>query len=89
VTKPIEGGSAFPHGPGGMSMTCPDGYTHHQLPGSQGMSLRQWYIGQALAGLCANPVLAQYSISEVVGKAISRADALMTLLSDESKEPKP
>lgn len=24
---------------------------------SQGMSLREWYAGQALAGLCANPNL--------------------------------
>lgn len=27
------------------------------LPASQGMSLREWYAGQALVGLCANPKL--------------------------------
>jgi hypothetical protein len=89
VTKPIEGGSAFPHGPGGMSMTCPDGYTHHQLPGSQGLSLREYYIGQALAGLCANVELNTSSGKQIAGLAIEQADALMKLLSDESKEPKP
>lgn len=43
-----DGGPAYPHCFEDMS-----GHSHWRL--SQGMSLRDWYRGQALAGLCANP----------------------------------
>jgi hypothetical protein len=41
-----DGGPAF-----AAIATSPMGDVHHQ----EGMSLRDWYRGQALAGLCANP----------------------------------
>ena len=42
---------AFPHGPLGASFTGEDGYTSHQGPASAGMSLRDYFAGQALTGL--------------------------------------
>lgn len=44
-----EGGFAFPT----TALFTPDG--KFLSGGSDGMSLRQYYAGQALAGLCANP----------------------------------
>lgn len=51
MSKINDGGSAFPCGPSGMSISYDDGRTEHQYPGSPGMSLRDWFAGQALAGL--------------------------------------
>ena len=45
-----NGGPAFPVPEGGLRYG-PEGYTAAQFPGTEGMSLRQWYAGQALAGL--------------------------------------
>jgi hypothetical protein len=89
MTKPIEGGSAFPCGNSGMSISYDDGHTEWQYPGSSGMSLREYYIGQALAGLSANVELNTSSGKQIAGLAIEQADALMKLLSEEAKEPKP
>ena len=49
---------------------------------SNGMTLRQWYAGQALQGLLANPapVCVNLSEHEVVGCAVSYADALLKAL---------
>lgn len=52
-----DGGPAFPHGPLGMSFTGEDGYTSHQCPASEGMSLRDYFAGQAASGLLADPNL--------------------------------
>lgn len=48
-----DGGPAFPCGPSGMSISYDDGRTEHQYPGSPGMSLRDWFAGQALQGILA------------------------------------
>lgn len=84
MSKPIEGEPAFPSpsvGTGdprdGMTAGCP------------GMSLRQYYIGQALMGLCANPDLTQNKIESIAQIAIDQADAVMSLLFPQpTKEPK-
>jgi hypothetical protein len=97
VSKPIEGGSAFPCGNSGMSISYDDGHTEWQYPGSSGMSLRQYYIGQALAGFCANSSVTSREDKHrdlahadwIAGQAIEQADALMKRLSEEAKEPKP
>ena len=47
MTQPNDGGPAFPCGPSGMSISYDDGRTEHQYPGSPGMSLRDWFAGQA------------------------------------------
>ena len=47
-----------------------------------GMSLRQYYIGQALMGLCANPDL-DWVEERVAKRAIQQADALLCELANE------
>jgi hypothetical protein len=81
MSKPIEGEPAFPSPPVGTGDPR-DGMT----TGSPGMSLREWYIGQALQGLCANPDLAQNK-AELIGElSIYQADAVMSLLYPQPKE---
>jgi len=47
--KPIDtGGSAFPAGPFGDTMHGEDGRVWHQYPATEGMTLRDWFAGQAL-----------------------------------------
>jgi len=70
MNKPIEGSPAFPS----------DRY------GETGLSERRYYIGKALQGLCANPVLTQNK-AELIGRlAIYQADAVMALLYPQPKE---
>lgn len=70
MNKPIEGESAFPS----------DRY------GETGLSERRYYIGQALAGLCANPELTKNK-AELIGElSIYQADAVMALLYPQPKE---
>ena len=79
--KPIEGEPAFPSPPVGTGDPR-DGMT----TGSPGMTLRQWYIGKALQGLCANPDLTQNK-AELIGElSIYQADAVMALLYPQPKE---
>lgn len=50
--KKIEdGGSAFPHGPLGDSMHGEAGLEWPQYNAHGGMSLRDWFAGQALYGM--------------------------------------
>lgn len=50
MTKKDSGGPAFPSAP------VYDGNGNGLVEGASGMTLRQWYAGQALAGICAaNP----------------------------------
>ena len=57
-----DGGPAFPHiGPSGV-MLC------------HGMSLHDWYVGQAICGLLAYPKNGDASFSELVDKARIVAD---------------
>lgn len=84
--KPIEGEPAFPNGPSGMSIHYEDGRVEHQYPGSPGMSLRQWYIGQALAGICANPNRSHWKANGAAAEAIKIADAVMQILYPQPKE---
>ena len=79
--KPIEGEPAFPSPPVGTGDPR-DGMT----TGSPGMTLRQWYIGQALQGFCANPDLTQNK-AELIGElSIYQADAVMQQLYPQQKE---
>lgn len=85
--KPIEGEPAFPNGPHGGSIHYDDGHVEHQYPGSPGMSLRQWYIGQALMGICANPNSLKEDFVHYPGEmAIAQVDHLMQLLYPQPKE---
>lgn len=62
-----DGGPAFP---------CPVGHMSCAHP--EGMSLRDWFAGQALAGLCANPDI-NCNVAEdyLAAIALERADAML------------
>ena len=76
--KPIEGEPAFPHGP--LEVYDEDRHRYNSIDAKPGMTLRQWYIGKALQGLCANPDLTQNK-AELIGElSIYQADAVMSLL---------
>ena len=72
MTKPNDGGPAFPRA--GDQVNLP----------VKGMTLRQWYAGQALAGFCAEPyteeVVYERSIAE---RSCDLADALIDELDKE------
>lgn len=51
----------------------------------RGMSLRQWYIGKALGGLCAHPDIHILPAEEIARLAIENADAVMRLLYGSSR----
>lgn len=88
MEKPIEGEPAFPNGPSGMSIHYDNGHVEHQYPGCEGMSLRQWYIGQALAGYCASHQYCGSEYGQLAKIAIQQADAVMSLLYPQpTKEP--
>jgi hypothetical protein len=70
ATRRFDGGPAFPS----------DRF------GELGMSLRDWYIGQALNGFCANPGSWQQDTPhERATRAIHQADAVMRLLYGSSR----
>ena len=79
--KPIEGEPAFPSPPVGTGDPR-DGMT----TGSPGMSLRQWYIGQALMGFNANPNFAHAQAEDLAVLAEHQADHVMRLLYPQPKE---
>ena len=70
MSKPIEGKPAFPS----------DRY------GQTGLTERRYYIGQALAGICANPNRDHWKADGVAVEAIKNADAVMSLLYPQPKE---
>lgn len=51
----------------------------------KGLSKREYFIGQALAGLCANPDSTNMTEKTIGSLAITQADALIELLKDEKK----
>ena len=81
MSKPIEGEPAFPSPPVGTGDPR-DGMT----TGHAGMTLRQWYIGQALAGFCANPDFSHNNNDSIGQLSIDHADAVMSLLYPQPKE---
>lgn len=86
MSNPIEGEPAFPNGPSGMSIHYDDGHIEHQYPGSPGMTLRQWYIGQALMGFNANPNFSHAQADDIALLAIHQADHVMKQLYPQPKE---
>lgn len=66
-----NGGPAFP-----QSDLSAYGIGPHDGP-QAGMSLRDWFAGQALAGSCANPGLAPMSEDELAQACYAQADAML------------
>ena len=64
-----DGGAAFPR------MTERDG--KRIFVGHDGMTLRDWYAGQALAGLSANPEFASTSDCKCAEWSYRQADAML------------
>lgn len=64
--KPKDGGPAFPH---------------MMLPGHRdyapGMSLRDWFAGQAIAGVLAEQCMEHLSSENIAEKAYALADAML------------
>lgn len=72
--KPNDGGPAFP-----FSIHPEHGYG----PGesiNQGMSLREYYAGQAMAGLLASDDVTTPDHDWIAGQAVEQADALIAEL---------
>lgn len=57
-----DGGPAFGHG-------------DHENGGAPGMSLRDWFAGQALAGLCSNPE-GPFQANSMSGWGLTNCDEL-------------
>lgn len=51
-----DGGPAFPHGPLGDTMHGEEGRVWHQFPAGAGMTLRDYFAGQAIAGVIRSTV---------------------------------
>jgi hypothetical protein len=63
-----DGGPAFPsvgEGFGNPSYSAP------------GMTLRDWFAGQVLAGLCADPDMGSNTADAIAGSAYSLADEML------------
>lgn len=67
--KPAHGGPAFPD----PARADPDFVFG---PATDGMSLRDWFAGQALAGLCTNPEY-EANASYIVSRAYHIADSML------------
>ena len=78
MSQKDDGRSAFPH----QAIPNDKGWLGDS-PGDDGMTLRQWYAGQALAGTCADPN--QTEAGEVARFAVSCADALIAELDKEDE----
>lgn len=50
-----------------------------------GITKREYFIGQVLAGICAHPEFSTMSEDTVASLAINQADALIELLKEEKK----
>jgi hypothetical protein len=82
MSAPNDGGSAFPH-PG-----------YHGVDGKfvdvphVGMTLRDWFAGQALAGFCANPVgISNWSPDGIAQDAYKIADSMLVERTVEEVKP--
>jgi hypothetical protein len=71
MSKVDDGGPAFPE----HVAISPSGGIYGSNYFSAGMSLRDWFAGQALAGLCSQPTI---HYAEVVRDAYQIADNALT-----------
>lgn len=64
-----DGGAAFPNAGYDGPDNCAD-----PVPG---MTMRDWFAGQALAGICANPNWQPTDVASVAQDAYAHADAML------------
>ena len=67
-----DGGAAFPT----MEFERVSEYVHSDIV-HPGMSLRDWFAGQALAGLSANPTAYDVAVETLAKWAYEQADAMI------------
>lgn len=67
MRNPYDGGQAFPRA--GYSGSIP----------TEGMTLRDWFAGQALAGMMANPHIREIRDSDIWRAAFYHADAMIKI----------
>jgi hypothetical protein len=78
MSKTQDGGPAFPHDDFYETELETDRLRKQVLiPASSGMSLRDWFAGQALAGMCANAEDVSRSFEVVAKIAYLYADAML------------
>jgi len=88
-----DGGPAFPGGPFGDTMRGEDGRVRHQYPATEGMSLRDWFAGQALNSLLSMPTThanfanKKLTSLEIAGAAYEWADAMIFARTAHLKSP--
>ena len=82
--KPIEGESAFPHGP--LEVYDEARHRWNSVDARRGLSERRYYIGQALAGYCASHQYCGVEYEQLAKIAIAQADAVMKQLYPQPKE---
>lgn len=68
MTVYLDGGPAFP---------CEDHYNKSGDFHQTGMSLRDWFAGQALAGICAHEEMGNADSTKQARWAYSSADAML------------
>ncbi len=71
MSKIDDGGPAFAHG------GQPNDPKTHTAPAQRGMSRRDYFAGQALAGMVANPMYDNNSPANVAQQAYVQADAMV------------
>ena len=84
MNKPIEGESAFPHGP--LEVYDEARQRWYSIDARRGLSERRYYIGQALMGFNANPKFAVMPHDAIALMAVNQADTVMQLLYPQPKE---
>ena len=78
-----DGGPAFPTRGKGIVSTCPNtGNRIIETEDPLGMSLRDWFAGQALSGLLSDPNMSMESALEI---ALQVADAMLAERKKESE----
>ena len=68
------GGTAFPSGAASVG---PDGYMRCCESATPGMTLLDWFAGQALAGLCGSPDFNFLPWDKMADSAYTAADAML------------
>lgn len=70
-----DGGPAFPVPEHGGAITDETGCTHREFHAHSGMSLRDWFAGQAMLGIISDPTTTDHFI--IVGAAYAVADTML------------